>query len=92
MIPKIQTSKRFTEDYQQYQERIKKITDSKVQLELTNLLVKLKEQVTYIDRSHDSMFITGRVSEDLADLRANLIAIKKNLDTKLARWERTEQN
>lgn len=92
MIPKLQNSKKFTDDYQQYQERIKKITDPKIQSELTSLLVQLKEQVMYIDRSHDSMFITGRVNGDLADQRATLISIKKNLDNKLSRVERTTQN
>jgi hypothetical protein len=92
MIPKIQNSQRFKDDYKNYQERIIKISNSLAQKELTDLLVKLKEQVTYIDRSHDSMLITGRISSEVSDLRSNLITIKKSLDQKLVHWERLEQN
>lgn len=92
MIPKLQTSQRFLDDYRQYQERIKKVTDSKIQTELTKLLVELKEQVTYVDRSHESMFITGRVTSEITDLRSTIITIKKNLDQKLSRWERTDSD
>ena len=92
MIPKIQNSQRFKDDYKNYQERIIKISNSLAQKELTDLLVKLKEQVTYIDRSHDSMLITGRINSEVSDLRSNLITIKKSLDQKLVHWERLEQN
>ena len=89
MIPKIQTSKQFLADFKQYQERILKVTDPTVQKDLINSLMQLKEQVSYIDRSHESMFITGRINSDVSDLRLNLVSIKKNLDQKLTRWERS---
>jgi len=92
MIPKIQNSQRFIDDYKNYQERIIKISNQSAQQELTDLLVKLKEQVSYIDRSHDSMMITGRISSEVSDLRSNLITIKKSLDQKLVHWERIESN
>ena len=44
MIPKIQNSQRFKDDYKNYQERIIKISEPTAQKELTDLLVKLKEQ------------------------------------------------
>ena len=92
MIPKIQNSQRFKDDYKNYQERIIKISEPAAQKELTDLLVKLKEQAVYIDRSHDSMLITGRISSDVSDLRSNLMTIKKTLDQKLVHWERTQAN
>ena len=92
MIPKIQNSQRFKDDYKNYQERIIKISEPTAQKELTDLLVKLREQAIYIDRSHDSMMITGRISSDVSDLRSNLITIKKSLDQKLAHWERIQAN
>ena len=92
MIPKIQNSQRFKDDYKNYQERIIKISEPTAQKELTDLLVKLKEQAIYIDRSHDSMLITGRISSDVSDLRSNLMTIKKTLDQKLVHWERTQAN
>ena len=92
MIPKIQNSQRFIDDYKNYQERIIKISEPTAQKELIDLLVQLKEQVSYIDRSHDSMMITGRISSEVSDLRSNLITIKKSLDQKLVHWERIEAN
>ena len=92
MMQKIQNSQRFKDDYKNYQERIIKISEPTAQKELTDLLVKLKEQAIYIDRSHDSMLITGRISSDVSDLRSNLITIKKTLDQKLVHWERIQAN
>jgi hypothetical protein len=92
MIPKIQNSQRFKDDYKNYQERIIKISEPTAQKELTDLLIKLKEQAIYIDRSHDSMLITGRISSDVSDLRSNLMSIKKSLDQKLVHWERINKN
>ena len=92
MIPKIQNSQRFKDDYKNYQERIIKISEPTAQKELIDLLVQLKEQVSYIDRSHDSMMITGRINSEVSDLRSNLITIKKSLDQKLVHWERINTN
>jgi hypothetical protein len=90
MIPKLQNSKKFLDDFAQYQERIKKIDDTELKNQLTGLLVKLKEQVIYIDRSHESLLLTGRISDDVNDQRTNLAAIKKSLDQKLSMYERSK--
>lgn len=86
MIPKLQNSQRFLNDYKNYQEKILKVTDNDLNKELTALLIKLKETVMYIDRSHEQIFITGRISEDISDLKSNIINIKKTLDQKLLLW------
>jgi hypothetical protein len=90
MIPKLQNSKVFLDDYKNYQNKISKIEDPNLQKELESLLIKLKEQVTYIDRTHDQMFITGRISNEISDFRSEIINIKKVLDKKITAWQSSQ--
>lgn len=88
MIPKLQNNQRFINDLKNYQLLIDQITDNVFKKETEQLLVALKEQVLYVDRSHEQMLITGRISSDLSDYRSKIIEIKKNLDRKIAAWQR----
>lgn len=88
MIPKLTNNPRFVEDCRRYQERIDAIEDQGSRIALEKLLVQLKAQVSYIDRSHDQIILTGRMGDDVADIRSNIISIKKTLDTKLDQIER----
>jgi hypothetical protein len=90
MIPTLQTNKKFLEDYRNYQEKISKIEDSSLQKELADLLLRLKEQVGYIDRNHDQLLISGRIPTEIGDIRNNIISIKKSLDSKISNWERSK--
>jgi hypothetical protein len=90
MIPQLQSNKKFIDDYKNYQKRINEVTDPNLQRKMTDLLLQLKEQVSYIDRSHQQMFVTGRISTEISELRANLITIKKDLDQKLHDWDKSK--
>jgi hypothetical protein len=90
MIPTLQTNKKFLEDYRNYQEKISKIEDSSLQKELADLLLRLKEQVGYIDRNHEQLLISGRIPTEIGDIRTNIISIKKSLDSKISNWERSK--
>lgn len=89
MIPTLKTNKKFLEDYRNYQEKISKIEDSSLQQELADLLLRLKEQVGYIDRNHEQLLISGRIPTEIGDIRTNIISIKKSLDSKISNWERS---
>ena len=89
MIPKLATNPRFVEDCQRYQARIDAIKDQGNKSALEKLLRQLIEQVGYIDRSHDQVILTGRMGDDIADIRSNIVSIKKTLDTKLDQIERS---
>lgn len=89
MIPKLTNNPRFIEDCRRYQERIDKIEDQGNRAALEKLLVQLKNQVSYIDRSHDQLILTGRMGDDVTDIRSNIVSIKKTLDTKLDQIERS---
>lgn len=87
----IQNSSRFLEDYENYQKRIVQITDEKTKEELTSALIKLKEHIQYIDRSHEQIFFTGKIStEDIAANRAEVTKFKKFLDERLHDWEQRQ--
>lgn len=89
MIPKLAKDPRFIEDCRRYQERINSVAEQDTRLALERLLQQLKTQVSYVDRSHDQIILTGRMGDDVADIRSNIVSIKKTLDTKLDQIERS---
>ncbi len=90
MIPKIASSSRFTEDYKKYQQRILAVTDENLQKELTDLLLKLREQVQYLDRGHEQILFTGKIPSEVNDHREGVLRFKKSLDTRLSAWEQSQ--
>jgi hypothetical protein len=87
MSIKLQDNPRFVAEYADYQKRIAAITDQRLQDDLTRLLVQLKEQVRFIDRTHEQVYMTGRIPGEVSDLRNDLIKHRKTLDQKLRDWE-----
>jgi hypothetical protein len=90
MIPKVQTSLRFKEEYSTYQKKISQVTDKKMQTELTEALLALKGQVQFLDRCHDQLFMAGKLSTEVSDIRASILKYRKILDQKLAAWDRSQ--
>ncbi len=88
MIPKLQNNQRFLNDLKNYQLSIDQITDDVFKKDTEKMLIALKEQVLYVDRSHEQMLITGRISSDLSEYRSKILEIKKNLDRRIAAWQR----
>lgn len=87
MIPKLATSSLFLEDYKKYQQRILAVTNPDLQKDLTDSLVRLREQIMYIDRDHEQILITGKMPGDVTERRTIVGAIKRELDTRLKAWE-----
>ena len=84
----IQNSPRFIEDYENYQKRISQVTDENLKNQLTDTLVKLKEHIQYIDRSHEQIFFTGKIpTDEIAENRNQVADYKKQLDSRLLAWE-----
>jgi hypothetical protein len=90
MIPKIQTSAKFKEEYSSYQKKISLVNDKRIQAELLDSLLQLKSQVQFLDRCHDQIFISGKLPSDVADIRSAIAKHRKNIDSKLASWERSQ--
>ncbi len=90
MISKLQDNPKFIAEYTGYQKRIAAITDQKLQQDLLQSLLKLKEHVQFLDRSHEQVFLTGRLPTEISDLRSDLLRHRKILDQKLQNWERRQ--
>ncbi len=91
MIPKIQNSQRFIEDYNNFQKKISEINDNDyLKRELTDALSQLKNNVIYIDRCHDQMMINARISPEVSEIREEIIKLKSLLEQKLSVYQRSK--
>jgi hypothetical protein len=91
MIPKIQNSQRFIEDYNNFQKQINEIDDNDyLKKELTDKLSQLKNNVIYIDQCHDQMIINARISPEVSEIREEIIRIKSLLEQKLSVYQRNK--
>lgn len=89
MIPKIQNSQRFKDDYNNFQKQINQINnDDALKKELTDVLGRFKSTVGFIDRCHDQMFINGKISSEVSELREEVVKLKSLLEQKLATYQR----
>lgn len=86
MIPKLSNSQRFVDDYKNLQTRIAAVDDMDLQKQLTANLLKLKELVGYIDRTHEQMFITGQAPSDTKEFRESIAKQRKILEDKLSHY------
>lgn len=84
MIPKIQNSPQFIEDYNSFQKKIELVEDDDLKKELSDLLVQLKNSVIFIDRCHEQTLINGRISSEVGEIREEIIKTKSSLIQKLA--------
>ncbi len=92
MIPKLSNNPKFIEDYKNYQKRISAVSDDNLQKELIDALVKLRDHVQYLDRSHEQILFTGRVpNSEISELRTDISKYKKVLDNKLQAWEKAQR-
>lgn len=76
MIPKIQNSQRFREDYNNFQKQIGSVQDQNQKDQLTQLLAQLKAHVGFIDQAHEQMQINGKISTEVSELRQEVLRIK----------------
>lgn len=87
MIPKLQYDDRIQNDILQYQDKISAVTDTILQAELVETLLKLKDQIVYLDQYHEQIFVTGRVPSEIPEIRSKVAKYRKDLDQKLAHWK-----
>ena len=91
MIPKLSNNPKFVEDYKNYQKRISAVTDENLKKDLIDALIKLREHIQYVDRSHEQILFTGHVpNSEISELRTSVARYKKILDNKLQAWERAQ--
>jgi len=91
MIPKIQNSPQFIQDYNSFQKQISEIDDNDhFKQELTAALSQLKNHVIFIDRCHEQMLINARISPEVSEIREEIIKTKSLLEQKLAMYQRSK--
>jgi hypothetical protein len=90
MIQKIQNSERFKKDYKQFQDRIARVTNETLQKKLTESLLNLKEQIMFLDRQHEQVYVSFRIPTDVQETRSSIAQLRKSLEDKLAAWESSQ--
>jgi len=86
----IQSSERFKKEYTDFQDRISKISDENLQQDLITKLSELKEMVIYLDRQHETLYVSNKLGGDVKETREDIIAIRKYLTETLSNWERAQ--
>lgn len=81
-------SPKFIEDYKKLQQRIESVSSEHIRNDLYGLLKELKNQVGYIDRCHEQMMISGKISTELSEIRGEVSRIRKALENKLSLHEK----
>jgi hypothetical protein len=90
MIPKIQNSPQFVQEYTGFQKRISAVTNEALQTTLTKLLTSLKNEIVFLDRHHESLYISNRMPTDVVETRDSISNIRKEILNKLTAWESSQ--
>ena len=80
-------SQRFQTEYQSYQAKIETITNIDVKNQAAGILKNLVNEVKKLDSQHQEMFSGNQLPMRLADVRSDIVGIRKKLDTLLKDWE-----
>lgn len=88
MIASLLNSTKFKEDYKDLQRRIAEIKLDSAQAELFDHLKKLKDNVGYIDRCHEQMLISGKISTEISEIREKISHHRRVLEQRLAQYEK----
>jgi hypothetical protein len=78
---------RFVEEYNQWREKISKISDDGIKKELNLWLSSLTNAVKKIDVAHNSFGITNPNNE-LISVREEITSIRKKISNKISECER----
>ena len=79
----LQKSSRFQEDYERYLTAIDTMPDGAVKQETQQLLNKLVAEIKKLDSMHMEMIYTKQMPSMGADLKQDILTLRKKLDSKL---------
>ena len=86
MLPKIERSDRFQEEYKMFQDRINAVKDENYRAELAGLLKDLLLSVRALDDQHTEITANQRFPVMINDLRDKVTDIRKTLTKKLSAY------
>ena len=79
-------SERFQKEYQEYQDKIEKITDDALKTQATSLLKSLVNEIKKLDNQHQDMFAAkNNSSSGIGDIRNSVTDLRKKLQSILKR-------
>lgn len=84
----LEQSNKFKKEFTTYQEKINKVNDDKIKLELKGYLQELLNAVRSIDMHHQELSMRKDLPSGVSDARTNIVSIRKKLDRKLEAWAR----
>jgi hypothetical protein len=88
----LSNSQRFLAEYQDFKDKISKITNLDKKQELTDLLNQLVHEVRSIDNKHTELNQMSRMPSSVTDIRESLSSIRKTLHSRLADYSRNQSN
>lgn len=87
MLPTIEKSEIFKKEFDDFKNRISKISNEKIKEDLTIKLNQLLKEVRALDAQHQEMFVNKQVSVFVPEMRSKISEIRKYIDTKLKNIE-----
>ena len=87
MLPTIERSEKFQNEYNNFSSRIDAITDENVKAELNLLLKNLVFEVRAIDKQHDELMTKHQLPSMVTELRTKIMDIRKRLSKRLEEYE-----
>jgi len=79
----LQKSSRFQQDHERYLTKIEQIPEGEFKREVKELLNKLVAEVRKLDTMHMEMIYTKQMPSMGADLKQDILTLRKKLDSKL---------
>lgn len=83
----LSNNKRFLEEYKNFNERIRNITDSEVKRKASALLIEFYNEVKIIDQHHLDLIYQPKIAETISESREILRQKKSQLTKLLKSWE-----
>lgn len=91
MLPTIQRTSRFQEDYKKFKTMIDSMPVGASKNEAEQLLNKLVNEIRQLDNYHNDMIQNRQLGAMSADIRDRIANLRKRLDKKLSDWQRNNQ-
>ncbi len=88
----LQKSSRFQEDYERYRTAIDTMPDGAAKQESQQLLNKLVAEIKKLDSMHMEMIYSRQLPTMGSEMKQDITAIRKKLETKLRDWAQAQQN
>lgn len=88
----LQKSSRFQEDYERYFAVIDTMPDGAVKQESQQLLNKLVTEIKKLDSMHMEMIYNRQLPTMGGEMKQDITAIRKKLETRIRDWSQAQQN